>query len=44
MLFGFIAGGVVINSVKGELPEEGEGRFWPFCLGAGGYALLLILS
>jgi len=44
VLFGFIAGGVVINSVKGELPEEGEGRFWPFALGAGGYALLLMLS
>jgi hypothetical protein len=43
-LFGFIAGGVVINSVKGELPEEGEGRFWPFLAGAAGYALLLMLA
>jgi hypothetical protein len=43
-LFGFIAGGVVINSVKGELPEEGEGRFWPFLVGAAGYAALLILA
>jgi hypothetical protein len=44
VLFGFIAGGVVINSVKGELPEEGEGRFWPFFIGAAGYALLLMLA
>jgi hypothetical protein len=44
VLFGFIAGGVVINSVKGELPEEGEGRFWPFLAGAAGYALLLMLA
>jgi hypothetical protein len=43
-LFGFLAGGVVINSVKGELPEEGEGRFWPFLLGAAGYAALLMLA
>lgn len=43
-LFGFIAGGVVINSLKGELPEEGEGSFWPFLAGAGGYTLLLLLA
>jgi hypothetical protein len=42
-LLGLIAGGVVINSVKEELPEKGEGRVVPFVLGAFGYALLLLL-
>ena len=42
-LMGFIAGGVVLNSVKGELPEEGEARVGPFVAGAVGYALLLLL-
>lgn len=43
-LFAFVAGGVVINSMRTELPGEGEGRFWPFCLGATSYALLLMLA
>ena len=42
-LMGFIAGGVVLNSIKGELPEEGEARVGPFVAGAVGYALLLLL-
>jgi hypothetical protein len=42
-LMGLIAGGVVINSVKEELPEKGQGRAVPFVLGALGYALLLLL-
>ena len=42
-LMGFISGGVVINSIKEELPEKGEGRVVPFILGAFGYALLLLL-
>ena len=43
-LFAFLAGGVVITSAQAELPREREGRFWPFCLGAAGYALLLLLA
>jgi hypothetical protein len=42
-LLGFNSGGVVINSMIMELPTEKEGRFWPFCLGAVGYSLLLLL-
>jgi hypothetical protein len=42
-LMGLIAGGVVINSVKEELPEKGQGRVAPFVMGAFGYALLLLL-
>jgi zinc transporter ZupT len=42
-LMGFLGGGVVVNSIKEELPEKGEGRVLPFVLGAFGYALLLLL-
>jgi hypothetical protein len=34
---------VIITSMIMELPTEKEGRFWPFCLGAIGYSLLLLL-
>ena len=40
---GFIAGGVVINSVKGEMPKEGHARVGPFVAGAFGYALVLLM-
>jgi hypothetical protein len=43
-LFAFLAGGVVITTVTVELPGERRGRFWPFCLGAAGYAVLLFLT
>jgi hypothetical protein len=37
----FLAGGVMLITLKEELPEENEGRFWAFCAGALGYAALL---
>jgi hypothetical protein len=43
-LFAVLAGGVVITSLRAELPREREGRFWFFTLGAIGYAGLLILA
>jgi hypothetical protein len=43
-LFAVLAGGVVITSLKAELPGEREGRFWPFCLGAAAYAVLLLFT
>jgi hypothetical protein len=42
-LMGFVGGGVVMNSLIAELPKEKEGRFWAFCGGATGYAILLLL-
>lgn len=42
LLFAFLAGGVVLNVLKEELPEERQSRFWAFALGAGFYAALLI--
>jgi hypothetical protein len=43
-LFAFLAGGVVLNVLKEELPEDRQSRFMPFALGAGGYAALLIVA
>ncbi|WIJ23482.1 hypothetical protein [Devosia sp. RR2S18] len=42
-LFALLAGSVVLNVMKEELPEERESRFWAFALGAAGYAALLLL-
>ena len=44
VLFAFLAGGVVMNVLKEELPEERESRFWAFVLGAGLYAAVLLLA
>jgi hypothetical protein len=43
-LFALLAGGVVITSLSAELPDEREGRFWPFCLGAVAFAILLLAA
>lgn len=37
----FLGGGVVLNVLKEELPEERESRFAPFAAGAAAYAVLL---
>ena len=37
-LFAFLAGGVVLNVLKKELPEERESRFLLFALGLAAYA------
>lgn len=42
LLFAFLAGGVVLNVLKEELPEDRESRFWPFALGGAAYAALLL--
>lgn len=43
-LFAFLAGGVLLNVLKEELPAERESAFWAFALGAVGYAVLLLLA
>lgn len=44
LLFSFLAGGVVLNTLKEELPEERQSRFWAFVLGVAGYAALLVAA
>jgi len=43
-LFAVLAGGVVITSLRAELPDDREGRFWPFCIGAIVFAAALIVG
>jgi hypothetical protein len=42
VLFAFLAGGVILNVVKEELPQEQESLFWAFALGAALYTALLL--
>ncbi|MBD2199552.1 MULTISPECIES: hypothetical protein [Calothrix] len=42
VLFAFLAGGIVLNVLKEELPEERESRFWAFAVGTISYAILLL--
>lgn len=44
LLFAFLAGGVILNVIKEELPEERESRFGAFILGASVYSALLLAS
>ena len=44
VLFAFLAGGVVMNVLKEELPEERESRFWAFTLGAALYSAVLLAA
>ena len=43
-LFGFLAGGIVLNVLKEELPEDRDSRFGAFAAGAAGYAALLLAA
>jgi hypothetical protein len=43
LMLAFLAGGVVLNVIKEELPEKRESRFWPFLVGVAGYTGILLL-
>lgn len=42
VFFALLAGGVIFNVLKEELPEDRRSRFSAFALGAAGYAALLL--
>lgn len=44
VLFAFLAGGVIMNVLKEELPEERESSFWAFATGAALYAAVLLVT
>ena len=44
VLFAFLAGGVVLNVLKEEIPEERESSFGAFALGAALYATILLVA
>ena len=43
-LFALLAGGVVITSLRSELPDDRSGRFWPFCMGSAAFAGALLAA
>ncbi len=42
VLTAFLAGGIILNVLKEELPQERRSRFWAFALGAVLYAAVLL--
>ena len=42
VLQAFLAGAVLLNILKEELPAERRSRFWPFALSATAYGVLLL--
>ena len=43
VLLAFLAGGVILNVIKEELPEERESSFWAFSVGVTVYTVLLLV-
>lgn len=41
-MFAFLAGGVVLNVIKEELPHDRKSSFWAFFVGALFYAMILV--
>ena len=44
LLFAFLAGGVILNILKEELPEERQSYFWAFAAGVIIYTFLLLIT
>lgn len=43
VLLAFLAGGITLNTLTGELPGQRKSTFWAFALGALSYAALLLV-
>lgn len=41
VLSAFLAGGVILNVLKEDVPSERQSRFWAFAAGMAGYAAVL---
>ena len=44
VLIALLAGGIILNVMKEELPSERASRFWAFFLGAAAYGALILLA
>lgn len=44
LIFAFVAGGNIMNTLKEELPEERKSNYWAFFAGIAGYTLLLLFA
>ncbi len=42
VIYAFLAGGIILNAIKEELPEQKQSRFWAFASGSLGYAAVLL--
>lgn len=42
VMFAFIGGGTILNTLKEELPEERKSNYWAFFAGIVGYTVLLL--
>jgi hypothetical protein len=42
LLVAFVVGGIILNVLKEELPDERQSRFWALMLGMSAYAALLL--
>lgn len=42
VVFALLAGSIILNVLKEELPEERQSRFWIFALGTSSYAAILL--
>ncbi len=42
VMFAFIGGGTILNTLKEELPEERKSNYWAFLIGILGYTVLLL--
>ena len=42
VVFALLAGSIILNVLKEELPEERQSRFWIFALGTVGYTIVLL--
>ncbi len=43
LLLSFLAGGIVLNVIKEEVPDERESKFWAFAAGALAYTAILLV-
>lgn len=44
LLLAFVTGGILLNSIKEEIPTENQSRFWAFAVGALSIGILLLLG
>jgi hypothetical protein len=44
LLLAFLTGGILLNSIKEEIPPENQSRFWAFAAGAISIGILLLLG
>ena len=42
LLTAILAGGVILNVLKEEVPSERQSRFWAFAAGTAGYPSLML--